>query len=82
MDASLDELNRLNELRVAVQKSIEQASGTLIWFAEQLETRRRIPLNIWRRLDRPLPKESQTFGLAFDLWHAILRSERALRLSS
>jgi hypothetical protein len=51
VDTSLDELNRLNELRVAVQKSIEQASGTLIWFAEQLKTRRRIPLNIWRRLE-------------------------------
>jgi hypothetical protein len=41
-----------------------------------------MPRSLWRQLDSPLPPESRTLGAAFEVWHAMLRAERALRLSS
>lgn len=82
MDPIHDYVSELISLRAMGRHSVQQAAPTLVWFADQVTLRQRIPLNIWRRLDRPLPRESKTLGLAFDLWDAIQRVERTLRLSS
>jgi len=73
-------LTELSSLRALIQEQIARAGKTLIWFADQFARTGAIPLNIWRRLDRPFGREVQTLGLAFDVWHAMLRADRTLRL--
>ena len=69
----------LESLRADSLSCVERTADTLVWFAEQFQARGTIPRNIWRQLDRPLPKEDDALGGTFELWHAVLRAERALR---
>jgi hypothetical protein len=78
MDTTWEKTNRL---RAQVRERLAQSSETLIRFAAQLKDGRGIPLNTWRRLDRPLGREATSLGSAFDVWHAMLRAERTLRTS-
>jgi len=80
MTVDIAELERLVSLRKRIHESLKQSAQTLKWWSEHYQhNKRTIPLNVWKRLDRPLPKPSKTLGPVFDVWHAILRAERALR---
>jgi hypothetical protein len=76
------DLEELAQRQAAVVQCIRDAAPLLGWLATQVCERDRIPQNAWRQANRPLPKESKTLSLAFDVWHAMIRAERALRLSS
>ena len=78
---SLDHLEELRSRREAIRSCIAAAGGALAWFAEHFSQTGGIPLNAWHRSNRPSGREARTLGLAFDLWHAILRAERTLRLA-
>src|SRR5437763_4035743 len=68
----------LESLRTDALSCVERVADTLLWFSEQFKVRGTLPRNIWRELDRPLPRETVALGGAFDLWHSMLRAEGAL----
>lgn len=78
---SLDNLEELRSRREAIHSCIAAAGDTLAWFAEHFSQTGGIPLNAWHRSNRPFGREARTLGLAFDLWHAIFRAERTVRLT-
>jgi ATPase family protein associated with various cellular activities (AAA) len=82
MAKSLEDLRKLQHLQQRLRSGLVASVPALSWFATRFARNGKTPLNAWRRRDRPLPKESEALGLAYDVWHAILRAERALRLSS
>jgi hypothetical protein len=73
------DIAELDALRTKMLHCVRQASDSLSWFAQQVASGG-IPFNIWRRFDRPLSRHAKTAGLAFEVWHAMLRAERTLRL--
>src|SRR5262249_51071652 len=63
-----------------VETTVATASHTLIWFAQHFVKTNSVPSSTSRLLERTLPGAHGSLRPAFDLWHAMLRAERVLRL--
>lgn len=77
----LPDLEELRAQREQIRCCVADAGETLNWLAEHFSHSGGIPLYVWHRRDQPFGRKSRTLGLAFDLWHAILRAERTLRVT-
>lgn len=72
-------LDAIADLRRRTDGALQATARTLTWFSQTFTKGTGAPRDFWTRMNRPGPQRSRSLPYAFDIWHAIVHAERAIR---